>query len=415
MKLKIHLAKVGLEVTKKYLAVDKTLTVKASINFEAFVFKICFHNFVENQQVISRKHLFIFLSIITILFSCSQKESAKIKDQQALKDSLFFDAQKTMYHQALDSVLGEAQFNGIISIAVKGKKVFETTKGYSNFKTKKEIDSATVFAIASISKQFVAVILLKLQEEKKLNLHDKVSSYLDDYKINSYQDITISQLIHHTSGVNFIGEKLMFKPGSNFHYSNDGYKSLGDIIEKATGKSYDENVVNLFGQVRMSHSSTGNIFHGDNFASAYLGALKDPKEVDNMPKRLDKNHISIAAGGLLSTAGDLHLWNAALYSGKLLSAESLVLFLKPEKNNDHYILGKVGYACGIMIDKNSPKTYLHTGYVKGAPSLNIYYPDTKTSVVILSNIADERLGKKAIYSIHKKVKELVDDLQKNNK
>ena len=205
----------------------------------------------------------------------------------------------------------------------------------------------------------------------------------------------------------------MFKPGSNFHYSNDGYKSLGDIIEKVTGKSYDENVMELFSKINMTHSSTGNLFRSNNFASAYLGSLKDPKEVENMPKRLDKNHISIAAGGLLSTVGDLHKWNQALYSGKILSQESLLLFLKPEKNNDHYILGKVGYACGIMIDKKSPKTYLHTGYVKGAPSLNIYYQDTQTSVVILYNIADEKLGKKAIYNIHKKVKELVDNLQIN--
>lgn len=368
---------------------------------------------MKNQQVISRKHVLIFISIANILLSCSQKDTPLIIDQQAVKDSLFFDAQKTMYHKALDSVLGEAKFNGIISIAVKGKKIFEKSKGFSNFKTKKEIDSTTVFAIASISKQFTAVQILKLQEENKLSINDKVSNYLDDYKIKPYQDISISQLIHHTSGINFIGEQLMFKPGSNFHYSNDGYKSLGDIIEKVTGKSYDENVMELFSKINMTHSSTGNLFRSNNFASAYLGSLKDPKEVENMPKRLDKNHISIAAGGLLSTVGDLHKWNQALYSGKILSQESLLLFLKPEKNNDHYILGKVGYACGIMIDTKSPKTYLHTGYVKGAPSLNIYYQDTQTSVVILSNIADEKLGKKAIYSIHKKVKELVDNLQIN--
>lgn len=357
-----------------------------------------------------KKTVLYFLCILLFCIACKEKESAKIIDQHAVQDSLFFDAQKTMCHKALDSVLGEANFNGIISIAVKGKKVYQHTKGFSDFKTKKDIDSATVFAIASISKQFTAVILLKLQEEKKLNLQDKVSDYLDDYKINSYQDITISQLIHHTSGINYLGEKLLFKNGTAFHYSNDAYKSLGDIIQKVTGKSYDDNVMALFTKVKMLHSSTGNLFQGHNFASAYLGTLKDPTEVENMPKRLDKNHISIAAGGLLSTAGDLHIWNQNLYSGKILSTESLDQFLKPEKNNEHYILGKVGYACGIMIDSKSPKSYLHTGYVKGAPSLNIYYPETQTSVVILSNIANEKLGKKAVFKIHRQVKELTDNI-----
>lgn len=160
----------------------------------------------------------------------------------------------------------------------------------------------------------------------------------------------------------------------------------------------------------MSHSSTGNLFDGGNFASAYLGNIKNPKEVSNMPRRLNKNHISIAAGGLLSTTGDLHKWNFALYSNKVLSKESLVEFLRPHKTTDHYILGKVGYGCGIMTDLNQ-HIYMHTGYVKGCPSLNIFYPQSNTSVVILSNIADETLGKKAIYKIHKQVKEIVDHLQ----
>ena len=53
----------------------------------------------------------------------------------------------------------------------------------------------------------------------------------------------------------------------------------------------------------------------------------------------------------------------------------------------------MGYAYGIMLNTGKPEAYFHSGYVKGSPSLNIYYPETKTSVIILSNIADENKGK----------------------
>ena len=79
--------------------------------------------------------------------------------------------------------------------------------------------------------------------------------------------------------------------------------------------------------------------------------------------------------------------------------------------NNHPILGKVGYGFGIMMNPQKPDAYFHTGYVKGSPSLNIYYPETKTSVIILSNIADESKGKDAIFIPHKEVKKLTDAIE----
>jgi len=361
-----------------------------------------------------KKQLLWILLIFTFFGACKKTEEVeaqKIIDQKRIEDSISLVKKSAEITPLLDSIILKNKFNTIVSVDWDNKKIYERANGFSNFKTETKIDNQTLFPIASNSKQFAAVLILQLQEQQKLNIEDKVSRYLQNYKTKTYQEITIAQLLHHTSGINFTGERLLFKPGRAMHYSNDGYKSLGDIVENLTGKSYDDNVVALFQKLGMTHSSTGNLFNGNNFASAHLGSLKQNEEVPNMPKRLDKNSISIAAGGILSTVDDLHLWNRSLYNGKVLSDSAFQTFVKPAKTFDHYILGKVKYGCGIMIHEEDPKTYLHTGYVKGAPSLVMYYPESKTSVVILSNIANEKLGKKAIYKSHREIRAKIDSLQ----
>ena len=97
--------------------------------------------------------------------------------------------------------------------------------------------------------------------------------------------------------------------------------------------------------------------------------------------------------------------------GQILGKGSLKKMLTPSSQTQHTILGKVGYGLGIMMNAGKPVSYFHTGYVKGSPSLNIYYPQSKTSVVILSNIADESKGKNTIFAPHKAVKEVADAIE----
>lgn len=274
-----------------------------------------------------------------------------------------------------------------------------------------KIDSNTIFAIGSVSKQFTAVMILLQMEQGKLNVTDKVSKYLKEFQLKEYENITIHQLLNHTSGLNMMGGKLMFKSGSDFYYSNDGFNALGKIVETVTGKSYDENAVELFKKAGMTHSSTGDIFKGNNFASAYVGNGNTVQEVANMPKRLGGKEIGTPAGGILSTIDDLHIWNNALYSGKILTPETLKQFMAKSAERRHAIFGKMGYAYGIMLNIGKPNSYFHSGYIKGSPSLNIYYPETKTSVIILSNIADEEKGKGLVFRPHIEVKKITDNLE----
>ena len=161
----------------------------------------------------------------------------------------------------------------------------------------------------------------------------------------------------------------------------------------------------------MTKTSTANIFQGNHFASAYTGTPTKFNLIENMPKRLATKDISIPAGGILSTASDLHLWNNALYTGKIINQASLKKFLEQSAEREHAILGKMGYGFGIMLNLGKTAANFHTGYVKGSPSLLIYYPTSETSVVILSNIADESRGKSAVFIPHKRIKEITESLE----
>ena len=352
---------------------------------------------------------FYFLVLISVI-SC-KSEAEKIQERNAVVDSTIVAFQKKLFQSQLDSIFSQNKFNASVSIVQNGETLYQKENGYEDFKTKSKLDSTSVFAIASISKQFTAVIILLQQEQGKLNVNDKVSKYLADFQKPNFDKVTIHQLLNHTSGLNDFGESLQFESGTDYSYSNKGFNYLGEIIAKVSGKTYDQNVEELFQKAGMKNSSTASHFKGSDFASANTGSIETASAVENMPKRLAEKTISTPAGGILSTVKDLHQWNESLYSGKILKPETMTLFEKNYVTREHYVLGDVGYGYGIMSNKGKPEAYFHTGYVKGAPSLLIYYPETKTSVVILSNFANESKGKESIFVPHRKIKDITDAVE----
>ncbi|WP_415329170.1 serine hydrolase domain-containing protein [Chryseobacterium sp. MMS23-Vi53] len=359
--------------------------------------------------------IFQFSLIISLLinFISCQKETTPIKqvDKKAVIDSALTVFEKKLLKNQIDSIFKKYNFNGSVAVFRDSTELYRKNQGFSDFNTKTKIDSNTIFAIGSVSKQFTAVLTLLQMEQGKLNVDDKVSKYINDFQNKDYENITIHQLLNHTSGLNTFGGKLQFKSGTDFFYSNDGFNALGKIIEKVSGKSYDENAIELFKKIGMYHSSTGTLFEGKNFAGAYLGDGKVFEKIQNMPKRLGSKDIGIPAGGILSTIDDLHTWNNALYNGKILNSETLRKLETQTAERHHPIFGKMGYGYGIMMNIGKPASFFHSGYVKGSPSLNIFYPETKTSVIILSNIADEEKGKNLIFKPHIEIKKITDAIE----
>ncbi|MGZ5263597.1 MAG: serine hydrolase domain-containing protein, partial [Kaistella sp.] len=356
-------------------------------------------------------YFYLCFSFLFMTLSCKQETEntvAKDFDRATIIDSTINAFQQKLLSQQIDSVFSKTKFNGSISVVQNELKLYEKADGFEDFKAQTKLDSNSVFAIGSVSKQFTAVMILMLEDQGKLNTDDKVSKFLPEFQNRQFEGVSVHQLLNHTSGISDLGKGLHSQPGKEFSYSNKGYRLLGEIIEKASGKTFDQNAAELFAKAGMKNSYTATSFTGDHLAGAYSGTSKSFRMIENMPIRLAAPSISSAAGGILSTAEDLHRWNAALYNGKILKPSSLKKFLTRTSGMDHPILGKVGYGYGMMMSEGKPLSYFHTGYIKGSPTLMIYYPETKTSVVILSNIADETKGKSAFFIPHKEVKKVTD-------
>jgi D-alanyl-D-alanine carboxypeptidase len=260
-----------------------------------------------------------------------------------------------------------------------------------------------VFRLGSITKQFTAVGILMLVKEGKLALDDEITRFLPDYPTQG-QRITVENLLTHTSGIRsytdmpswlplwrkdftvkglvdlFKKEPMRFKPGERWEYDNSGYFLLGAIIEKVSGKSYAEFISQrIFEPLGMKHS--------------YYGAEEPiiPGRVAGYEKRgngfVNAAYLSMtqpyAAGSLLSSVDDLALWDAALYTEKLVPRPLLERAWTPYRLKDGRSTG-YGYGWGIW-QYEGHRVIEHEGGINGFATSGMRLPDDRVYVAVLSN------------------------------
>lgn len=201
-----------------------------------------------------KKFTLIILLMLSALFSQSLIAQVDEKNIAAQTDQLLNDA------------IGKGIFSGTVIISNNGKQFYKKQSGYSDWNTKRSIDDNTLFNIGSLNKQFTAEMIHQLVKEKKIDYESPLSRYLDLFPDEIGNKITIQHLLEMRSGLgDYIGtpafqkiqqtdfmlsdlldiikkEKLLFEPGTDRRYSNSGYVVLGAVIEKVTGKSYEENL-----------------------------------------------------------------------------------------------------------------------------------------------------------------------------
>src|SRR5262245_11012821 len=156
-------------------------------------------------------------------------------------------------------------FNGTALVAENGKIIYKGAFGKANMEWDIPNAPDTRFRLGSITKQFTSMLTLQLVEQGKIKLDGKISDYLPDYRKDIGEKVTIHHLLTHTSGIpsytsqpkffedvsrnpykvvdfvqKYTSGNLEFEPGSKFSYNNSGYFLLGAIIEKVTGKSYEQ-------------------------------------------------------------------------------------------------------------------------------------------------------------------------------
>jgi CubicO group peptidase (beta-lactamase class C family) len=307
------------------------------------------------------------------------------------------------------------QFNGSILVAEKGNVIYKKGFGLANMEWNIANQPDTIFRLGSITKQFTSMLIMQLVEQGKIKLDGKLSEYLPDYRKDTGDKVTIHHLLTHTSGIpsytglprffqdvsrnpykvdefvkKYCSGDLEFEPGSKFSYNNSGYFLLGAIIERITGKSYEqalkEKILDPLGMKDTGYDNADPLIR-----RRAAGYQRSPKGIVNAPF-LDMS-IPYAAGSLYSTVEDLYVWDQALYTEKLLSARYKEIMLKPFLNGYAYGWGVTKQPLGET--KETASAIAHGGGINGFNTLIVRLVDDKHLIVLLNNTGGARLGEMA--------------------
>ncbi|WP_164674914.1 serine hydrolase [Anditalea andensis] len=337
------------------------------------------------------KTLFFLLLVFTFQETCAQKLSKKGKKAIDRIESYLLKE------------FPSDEPGAVVLIAQKGEIIYKKAFGISNLETNENLALEDVLPIASMTKQFTAVSILKLVEEDKLSLTDSIQKYIPEFPSKKHK-ITIENLLTQTSGIReyfdvdeseyhlltkhhhpleiieyFKNDPLEFEPNTQYQYSNSNYFLLGFIIERVSGKSYGEYLEKvIFSPLNMLQSSYWYSINNPNakqpIGYQYVsGNFKPTIAVDGS--------IWYSSGGITSTVDDLYNWNLALFNDMLLNSNELLKKGILLKNGE-----STGYSFGFFIkDLQGSVTFQHGGNLYGYSSSGLYLPKEDIYVAILSN------------------------------
>ncbi len=292
----------------------------------------------------------------------------------------------------LNEITASKNFSGTVLIAKNNKILLNQGYGWANLNKTAKVKSDTKFYIASITKQFTASAILKLEEQGKLKITDSITKYFKDVPPDKEQ-ITIHHLLTHTSGIaqNYtadgiinrdemikavLAEPLKNPIGEKFGYGNDGYSLLAAIVEIASGQTYE----NYFRQNLLNPAKMKNTgFWGEKnvLIAETKAAISVDMKIPNWGFR--------GSGGMFSTAKDLYKWQQALFADKIVSKKSREKLLTP---NNQTSKGMHAYGWYISETKSGAKVFWTAGYEDfGHNGIVKVYADGMV-IIVLTNSGD---------------------------
>ncbi|QEC66779.1 serine hydrolase [Panacibacter ginsenosidivorans] len=285
-------------------------------------------------------------------------------------------------------------FNGSVLVAVHGNILLQNGYGIKNAEEKSFNDKNTIYQIASVTKQFTATVILKLIQEKRMTLQDKLSKYYKGF--HNGDSITIEQLLTHTSGLhNFTEEdttiavtdeqhfipylqklKPDFAPGAKWNYSNTGYVMLGFIIQKVSGMSYWQAVRKyIFDPLQMQNSGFDFAQLSNRSKAVGYDTLNDTIQ---QRANITDSSVPFGAGAIYSTVGDLYKWHKGLQDYRIIDSALM--------NKAYTACALSNYGYGWQIDSvYGRKMVSHSGAISGFGSNIARIPADDICIVLLSN------------------------------
>lgn len=335
-----------------------------------------------------------------------RSEIAQFLEKNGADKSVGFPSLDKYIDNTLSPYTGKDTVPGVaLLIAKEGTIIYK--KGFGNANLEENLSAGTdvKFRIGSITKQFTASAILRLQEQGKINVTDKLSMYFPDFPRGN--EVTIHHLLTHTSGLhNFTDRRdfmdiaikpiteedlydiiksdtFDFNPGDRFSYCNSGYVLLGFLVSKISGKPYSQYLSDeFFGPLGMKNSGVY-----DNSKRPANEAIGYTFQNGKMVKSADTEMSWAAgAGAIYSTVEDLFVWNEAVFNGRVLNEKSMKMAFTPGVLNNKEQTPDLPYGYGWMLsDFRGMKFIAHGGGVEGFVSSLSRQPDEKLTVAVLMN------------------------------
>lgn len=359
-------------------------------------------------MILIRKRTFFYMASALLLTGCGASSSKKHRETTAniitavnTLSKAEADRCRRIAEDFYDSSLKRTGFNGAMLVAKKGQIVFEQYNGFAHLKGKDSITANTPFHIASTSKTFTAMAVLKLAEEGRLNINDSLQKFFPGFP---YEGMTVKTLLSQRSGLpnyayylekvqwdknikvtneDVLQTLIVHKPdlqnavNRRFNYSNTNFVLLALVIERVSGKSYGDYLQEVF-FTPLQMTST-KVFSRNDSATVTPSYMWNG--VEEAFTYLD---VTYGDKNIYSTVKDLLKWDQALYGNKLFKQSTLDSAFQPysfEKPGIHnYGLGWRMYTLA-----NNNKIIYHNGWWHGNNSTFYRVVPDSLTIIILGN------------------------------
>jgi len=315
---------------------------------------------------------------------------------------------------ALDSIRAQAKVPGIqAAIVFRDGSTWTGQSGVGVISTAAPVTAETLFSVASITKTFVASLVLRLAERGAIGLDDRLSLYVPSFP--NAAAITLRELLSHTSGIHDLFTspgmsddiladtsriwtpqevlarigKPYFAPGKGYYYSNTNYVLLGLVVEKATGKSLATLIRQEFlTPLGLSHTflqteekTAGVVAHGYNGSAAKPVDLSVGQAM--VPFTSEVTACSSACA-IVANAEDLARWASALYGGGVLDAADMASMLDTTAALPYPSLVPRGLGAEV-ISIGGRVAWGHRGHLDGFDDSMMYMPESGLTIVVQAN------------------------------
>ena len=343
-------------------------------------------------------------------------QTARVQGYPDIVDALVAAGADPGEHMPTPAEIVDALFTDIVKddlpgaavlVSRDGEVLFGKGYGLADVGNRVPVTPDTKFRIGSVSKQFTAAAILKLQEQGKLSVTDTLSTFLPNYPRGD--EVTLHHLLTHTSGIHnyttkadfldlatvpvtpedqidyFKDDPYDFDPGEEWVYSNSGYYLLAYVVQVVSEQSFGDFLREQFLEPLGMHDSglhdSSTVLTHEAFGYTYAsGAVAKALNWD-MSRAL-------GAGNVYSTVHDLQRWNEAVFSHEALTEETMQAVLTPARLNDGSIADALGgqYGYGWMTtDMRGMQVISHSGGLHGFVAFLAWVPEKRLTVTVLHN------------------------------